>query len=303
MNQRIPMIARAIVAMLPLAMVLAAAVEADDIHVDNVNGDDARNGLVNLVGSANSGAVRTIGRALELARSGDQIIIANTGIPYQECITLQSPRHGGSSLFPFRVISDGAILDGTGPVRLDAWEHVAGDVYRFQPQLKSYQMMYLEGRPLKRADDPATLEPMQWALSKGWIYFRTEAGRLPASWDLSCCRHQTGITLYECSHVQITGLIVQGFQLDGINAHGGVDHVSISECTLRGNGRSGLSCGGASSVVLRDSISGNNFEAQIRTEGLGVVNVESCRLLQADGYGQATVSDGGHIRIDGREVE
>ncbi|MEX0713437.1 MAG: hypothetical protein WD278_13865 [Pirellulales bacterium] len=48
---------------------------------------------------------------------------------------------------------------------------------------------------------------------------------------------QTGITLYHMHDVAVVDLIVQGFQLDGINAHDGVRSCYLSGITCRGNGR------------------------------------------------------------------
>ena len=60
-----------------------------------------------------------------------------------------------------------------------------------------------------------------------------------------------GITLYEVRNVVIRDLIVQGFQLDGINAHDGVFDALLKKVTCRGNARSGICVGGASRVRNR----------------------------------------------------
>ena len=51
----------------------------------------------------------------------------------------------------------------------------------------------------------------------GQIYFCVEQTKLPGDYRLSYARQQTGITLFHVDYVLITDLIVQGFQLDGIN--------------------------------------------------------------------------------------
>lgn len=303
MAQRFSVFIRALGFAIPLALISISIGLADDIFVDNVSGDDSRNGLADKEGSSNSGPVRSIGRALELVRTGDQIIVGDTGIPYRESLTIQGSRHDGVIGLPFRIISNGAVLDGTGPIPDNGWERVIGDTYRYQPTLKSHQVVYFNERPLPRGENWGSLEPMEWALSDGWIYFCTEPGRLPHTYDLSCCKHQTGITLYQCANVEIVGLVVQGFQLDGINAHDGTESVSIRRCKLRGNGRSGLSVGGASKIRFIESISGNNYVAQVRTESRGRVNIDACRLLQSALYGPATESVGGEILIDDSGVQ
>jgi hypothetical protein len=278
---------------------------ADDIYVNNVTGDDRYNGKLAADATINSGAVRTIARALELARSGDRILVEKTDRPYNESLTLQGARHSGTDVMPFTILSDGATLDGTSSVDPWAWDHVRGNVFRFRPHLKSFQQLYLDGRPAERVAAVAgragpSLQPRQWALLGGWVYFCTEGNKIPTEYDLRYCRYQTGITLYDVHDVVIDGLIVQGFQLDGINAHDGVSGTEIRNCKLRGNGRSGLSAGGASHVQLRSSVVGANGSAQVRSEGYCTLHLQDCRLLEAPDSGQVLEQDGGRISVDGR---
>ncbi len=287
-----------------LTCACAVALRADDIYVNNVTGDDKFNGRPSASGSADAGAVQTIGRALEMARTGDRVIIEKTDIPYRESLTIQGARHSGTGLIPFEIVSDGAVLDGTGPVSGTGWEPVRGEVFRFQPDLKSHQQLYLGDRPAERIpvmrDEPLpSLEPLQWALYNGWIYFCVEPGKTPGQYPLSCCKLQTGITLYEVHQVVVAGLVVQGFALDGINAHDGVTNTVIARCTLRGNGRSGLSVGGASRVQLDQSLVGNNGVAQVRTEAYAEVEITRCQILESAQYGPGLVRTGGRIIVDG----
>ncbi len=277
---------------------------ADDIYVNNVTGDDQFNGRLADSGGSGAGAVRTISRALEIARRGDRIIVAKTDFPYRECLTIQGSRHSGTDHVPFRIVSDGAILDGTQTMPAAGWQHVAGNVFRFQPDLKSHQQLYLGDRPAERiaADRQAplpSLDPLQWTLYRGWIYFCTETGKTPAQYPLTCSIHQTGITLYDTRQVVIAGLVVQGFALDGINAHDGVTNAVVVRCTLRGNGRSGLSVGGASRLQLDQSLVGNNFVAQVRSEGWADLFITSCRILKSPEFGPGMERDGGRITVDG----
>ena len=39
---------------------------------------------------------------------------------------------------------------------------------------------------------------------------------------------QVGVTLYEVRHVIVRDLVIQGFQLDGVNAHDGVRETTLS---------------------------------------------------------------------------
>ena len=109
-----------------------------------------------------------------------------------------------------------------------------------------------------------------------------------------------GITLYEARHVVIADLVVQGFRLDGINAHDNVE-AEIVGVTCRGNGRSGVSVGGSSQVLLEDSLIGNNGTAQVRAEGYCTLKIEACDLL--DNTAPPLVVEGDGVRVEGQVPE
>ena len=288
------------------SLAYASVLRADDIYVNKDLGDDKNNGKPTTDATANSGPVRTIRRALQIAQRGDRIYIEKTLTPYYECLTLQGTRNSGTDYLPFMILSNGATLDGTSNIDPRNWRHVNGNVFRFMPALKSFQQLYLDGKPLKRVHGEnrsviPQLDPEQWALAGGWVYFCTDTNRIPTQYDLRFCKHQTGITLYEVNNVVIDGLIIQGFQLDGLNAHDAVSKTEVRNCKLRGNGRSGLSAGGASRIEINTSVIGANGEAQIRSEGHCRLGIRDCRLLESENSGPAFLQDGGHISVDGKE--
>src|SRR5438132_1095868 len=75
------------------------------------------------------------------------------------------------------------------------------------------------------------LEPREWCVQEGWIYFRVDAGLLPAAYKLSWCREQVGITLYNVHDVIIEDLHVRGFWLDGVNCHDNVRRADLVRIT------------------------------------------------------------------------
>jgi hypothetical protein len=200
---------------------------------------------------------------------------------------------------------NGAILDGAAPVSEEAWQHDRGDVFRFRPQRMSYQQLFFEGRPLVRRQPTAgrlpELAPREWALLGGWIYFRVEPGQPPQSYELSCAGLQTGITIYHAHDVEIRNLVVQGFQLDGVNAHDGVRAAQLVGITARGNGRSGISVAGSSKVALDHCVCGNNGAVQLRVEGVSQTVVNASKLI--DNTGPAYAIEGGRLVIDGQEAQ
>lgn len=267
-----------------LGMLLASPVSARDWYVNNVAGDDIKDGLSEISTSSTSGPVRSITKALRGAGKMDRIIIANTGESYRESFTLCG-RHSGRPEAPFTIVGNGATLDGSKPVPDDAWEFYRGEVFRFQPQRMPSQMLFWEGKPLVRGGKVDAqgriqpLKPLEWAYLEGQIYFRPEAGRLPQQYGLTMASQTVGITLYQVLNVEIQDLVVQGYQLDGVNAHDSAFNVKLVGLTCRGNGRSGISIGGASRVELEACLVGNNGEAQVRTEGYSHTKIVNCTLL------------------------
>ena len=282
-------------------LLLTGAASAGDLFVNNATGDDVRNGRSLESKGAAGGPVRTIAQALRLARAGDRIVLAKTEQPYRESLTLQASKHSGIAGTSFEIVGNGATLDGTRPVRPDAWQHVEDDLYRFPPSAKSFHVLYLDGKPAVRKPLPKSgklpeLQELEYCLMKGNIYFRAARGKLPTEHDLSHTVLPVGITLYEVRDVVIHDLTVQGFQLDGINAHDGVFGAQLTGLVCRGNGRSGISVGGASRVRIDHCLVGNNGDAQVRTEGASITHLIANDLVD-DGVVPPLLRRGGRVHI------
>ena len=251
---------------------LAADVLAIDLFVDNLAGDDRNNGQSATTGTRGHGPVRTIGKALRLARAGDRIVInPNGGEPYRECVTLQGGQHSGFGDIVLEIVGNGAVMDGSLSLAEATWEVVGEDIYATRPPKMSFQELFLGGQPAARvpvAGDPIPdLKPREWSLHKGRIVFRTDAGRRPESYNPACCGHPVAITLYEVHDLVIRDLAIRGYQLDGVNAHDNVWRCDLMGITSTENGRSGFSIGGASRVRLDGCSASGNGAAQVRTEG------------------------------------
>lgn len=284
---------------------LSATAGARDVYVSNVAGDDRLKGSLPTAQGSDEGPCRSIGRALREAQAGDRIIVANTGIPYREALTVQAKRHSGTPEHPFQIIGNGATLDGSALVPEGTWRPVKGDLFRFAPPLKSYQQLFLSGKPAQRVplDDSElrlpVLKPLEWCFFQRQIYFRVEKDRLPEQYELTYAAIPVGISLYEVRNVVIRDLVVQGFQLDGINARDGVFETTLRGVTCRGNARSGIAVAGASQVTLEECLLGNNGAAQLRAEGKSHTHVVNCDLL--DNTAPAVVRDGGRVYLDQAE--
>ena len=123
---------------------------ARDVYVNNQIGDDRATGRYEQPRFGGEGPVSSLGRALSIANRGDRIVMADTGVPYREGVTLQAGRNSGEPDRPFVIEGNGATLDGSEPVPPDAWEFWRGEVFRFQPRRFSHQQLFLDDRPLAR---------------------------------------------------------------------------------------------------------------------------------------------------------
>jgi hypothetical protein len=223
--------------------------------------------------------MRTVAAALRRSGHGDRVILAANDEPYRESISL-SRRNSGDARYPFTIIGNGAILDGSGPLDGVNWEPGPEGSYRFQPWHKGSQLLFLDGRPLAAAKLGAALDELQWRYHASHIYFRPAKDRLPVDYPLARASLPVGITLYQVKHVEISDLTVQGFRLDGINAHDSAFSVTLAGVTARANGRSGFSIGGASRLELVQCTAQENGQAQVRTEGWSHSRLIACTLVE-----------------------
>jgi hypothetical protein len=278
---------------------LASAAAARDIYVSNLAGDDRRDGHYPDVRVVGGGPVRTISKALRLAEAGDRIVVAKSDEPYRETLSISGTRHGGNLVRPLVIEGGGATLDGTAAIPPDEWQHVAGNVFAYQPARLGHQQLFAGGRATRkhpsRFTDPAPprLAALEWCFWRGRIYFCTEPRKMPVDYELSCCDLQTGITLYYVRDVLIRDLVVRGFQLDGVAVHDVVRACRLENVTAVDNGMSGVSARGASLVELDGCTLSGNGASQLRVEDFARVWLYDCRLL--DATAPAIVRRGGEV--------
>ncbi|HVX13522.1 MAG TPA: right-handed parallel beta-helix repeat-containing protein [Pirellulales bacterium] len=273
----------AILATVPMAIDTRIAAAAT-VYVDNAVGDDRHEGA-QPSSIDGDGPVRTLRRALQVCRAGDRVLLANTGEPYRETISLSTAAHCGNALSPFIIDGQGATLEGTEAVPRDAWENERGPVFRFRPPRTSYQQLFLDGKPATQRKMLAgethfpKLQPLEWYRRGASIYFCVDSDKLPRDYDLAYSARQTGITIYHVHDVVITNLVVQGFRLDGVNVNDGVVDCELLDVTSRGNGRSGVTIAGSSKARLEGCVIGDNGEEQLLVEGTSSTLVEQCELI------------------------
>ena len=128
-----------------------------------------------------------------------------------------------------------------------------------------------------------------------------EPEKLPGVYNLTYAHRQTGITLFHVGGVAIVNLTVQGFRIDGINAHNSAREVYLTGVTSRGNGRSGITVGGASQVEIDVCTLGNNGRAQLLTLPISRTAIRNSQLFS--NTAPARVDLGGRVWINGKQVE
>jgi hypothetical protein len=297
---------RCVVFMLAWVVLVGPAL-GRDVVVSNTQGDDRNSGHHWQPSPDQTGPVRSLAKALRLANTGDRIVLANTGQPYRESISLVGTRHSGLQVAPFVIVGNGATLDGSAPVPPEAWKHFDGAVFRFRPRSGGAQQLFLLDKPVPfvpcaaDAARPPKLDPLQWSLLRGEIYFCVEKDKLPRDYSLSFAYLETGITLYHVERVAILDLVVQGFRVDGINASSASRGVEIIGVTIRGNGRSGVAVGGAAQVDIQECTIGNNGRAQLLTLPNSETHVRSSDLLPLTA--PAWVDEGGRFFLEDKRLE
>ncbi|WP_425614505.1 hypothetical protein NA78x_004374 [Anatilimnocola sp. NA78] len=276
---------------------LAATCSAADLYVNNVTGDDRRNGQEPTSFGAGNGPVRTIAKALRLANKGDRIILAVNPEPYRESIAISGGYHSGLPNFPFQIVGNGATLDGRLSLADAEWEFVTGDIFRVRPPRGAFQRLFLDDQLAEFVkpvgDARPVLQPKQWTLLSGFIYFCAEKDQIPSHYNLSCCGLTTGITLYQVHDVIVSDLIVRGFQIDGVNAADNVRESKIQGVVSNENGRSGFTVAGASRVFIDQCDAAGNGNSQLRTEGYSQTRVRESEFDEKSA--PALVNDGARV--------
>ena len=291
--------------------------EAKTVYVNNAMGDDRFSGEREDFDVVQAGPVRTIARATELARQGDTISLADTGVPYQECVSLTNKNASGiNAEYPFILEGNGASLDGRVTVDSRQWEHFKeiykpvkdnpseyqGDIFRlhvakYYPNAVCYCMLFVDSTPVQNK----TAEPMESpvgqlneldaALFEGYLYFRPEKGKTPEDYKLEITSLRTGITLNHVDHVVIRNLIVQGYQLDGVALANSATNVVVEQCTIRGNARAGMSVGWGSDVQAKRILMCANAFSEVLTLPYCRVKLEKSRL--SGDYGKPWIDQSG----------
>lgn len=289
---------------------------ADMFYVNNVIGDDAFDGRSESGNGILSGPVRSLRRAMHLARIGDTISLAKTDVPYYESISLVGARLGGLSnelgVIPLTLLGNGATLSGLRQFPPEAWKTTASPgVFRTALTRKGHALIVRGQTALPRwqpaeASSAVDLEDLpvgSWTGHRGVIYYRPEEKVNPNDEPLGYAAEDVGITICHAKQVRIVNLTVEHFRIDGVSAqhlcqsetlekfsvvkHGvEIDEYRrvrrpgayLEDVTCRENGRAGVHVGGTAYIQLSHCSLGANQEAQLLITGKGGVDVEESDL-------------------------
>ncbi len=216
-------------------------------------------------------------------------------------------RHSGAGpSFPFIFDGNGATLDGSSPIPGDAWTHYRDNIFCFRPRSLAGAVLFYHGRsilplPLPRGTAyPPRLEPMQWCVLEGAIYFAVERDKLPADYKLSYAELPTGVTLYQVRQAIVGNLTIQGFQADGVSATVGARDVVLQNVTCTANGRRGVCVGGGAEVVIDACKLFGNGKAQLLTSANSETHLLTTTLLGDTAAGW--VDQGGRVWLGSKRV-
>ncbi len=269
---------RAIRTVILTLFLLPAAARADIIFVNNVTGDDQFNGLASEIRTQIDGPVATIGRAVKIATGTDSIVIANTGEPYVESVTLNRPDQAGSEAYPIIIEGNGATMRGAARLPDGVWRRVGEGTYRYQPFRKGHYQLVVNGkvaveaRADRSADAPPALQPLQWCAHRGFVYFRIEPFtgapdeqfKYITDYEFEVPALEVGLGLHNARNVIVRNLNFEMFRLDGIAVTGNSRNVRLVNVRSTSNGRSGLSVAGASQVQVGNlDLAGNRVAERL----------------------------------------
>ena len=236
---------------------------ATDIFVDNLIGSDLFDGRLVRPIDSGAGPVRTLHRAMQLARHGDQIILTRPGEIYYDSLSLTGSRNSGSKNHPFTLIGNGAIMSGLRAVPKQGWQPAGPELWKLTLTRKGFYRLLRDGQPLTEGRHELGVNPLdslaagEWAAWQGSVYFRAD-GERPATQDFSYSADQTGLSLYQVDNVRIVDLTFRDFRFDGVHAQNMCRGITLENVTCINNGRAGIAVSGTSHIdVVGGKVAGN----------------------------------------------
>ncbi len=258
---------------------LSGPLFAATLHVDDVGGNDTNPGTSDQ-------PLKTIARAVALARPGDEIRLAPHPHPLHERLLITG--RSGEPDKPIVFDGGGRTLIGTRPIDPEEWEEVRPGVYRSTTYLKerlekeknpgsffSRWFLVINGEvqrmglfdKLRRPALPAPgeLAPGQWTFSQEEkaFYFALKPGQTLEEARVEVPHLENGVALRgNVAHWIIRNLHVRRVINDGFNFHGACHHILLENISATECSDDGMSAHGECRITVR------NFTAERNATGI-----------------------------------
>ena len=292
--------------LLALCVLVPFLAVGTEFHVNNQTGSDAADGL------SPEKAFATLARATKELRAGDVLVIA-PGKTYGESLVL---KRGGTADRPIVIHGNGAIVSGLTPIPKDAWIDKGNGLFlsankscwgALRPRvfLGEDRMLSVVCGHYKNVK-PESLKPMEAIWNGEGIWFRAEAGKSAADYDLRgtyATGGHSGVMIESCDYITIEGVTAQCFPNDGFNVHGSCHGLIFRNIVSRWNGDDGFS--------VHEDVQANVYHANLHHNDFGIQDINasqtsffgctivSNRLCGADMYGGMRIFHDVDVRDNG----
>ena len=238
--------------------------------VNNKTGNDGNDG------QGDGKAFATFARTVKACKTSDKIVIANTGIPYRERLSLVNL--GGTPAKPFIIEGNGAVLSGFRAIQASEWKKAGENLYFIELDMKWFYpsksyFLCSDGKRIRRstkASKAEGLKPGEWLPAKDGIYFKCDDGKTIDSCQI------TGVTLIcalimirDSSYITCRNVVTEYSADDGIDGFGDSRGLYFENIESRNNGDQPVSFHDFSEATVRNCWFHHN--------GTGIVDVNASR--------------------------
>ncbi len=248
-----------------LLAILSGSVYGNDFFVNNKTGNDSASG------STEHDAFLTLAKAAPLLAAGDRLVIANTGTPYNETLSL---RKNGAPGKPIIIEGNGSVLSGLGKLDKDKWQPKSDGVFFYGLPKAAHLNRFVFGPGLHRYPAAAKADSLgenSYFCDNTGLYFRPAAGKTPADYDLCTMLRGEGVSINNAGYIVCRNLVCEYFANDGFNAHGHCSGLVFENIVGRHNGDDGFSI----HEDIGAYVSGGHFHGN----QYGIQNIQTSRAI------------------------
>lgn len=231
-----------------VAAICAFSAIATEIHVNNLQGDDANDG------ASPASAVATFARAVKLVQPGGKLNIANTGTPYYERLIIRGDL--GKDGRDFIIEGNNAIISGLRPLATDKFTERDGAFFIEIGKRGSHMnpKLFTGGQVFPEATKREELKPGEFFWTGDGFCFIPEVGKTLADYKFQGSIEDSGIAFIAGRNILLRNLISEHNPNDGFNLHGSCLGITIENVVGRNNGDDGFSAHADVDVQVRDSV-------------------------------------------------